>query len=46
MYVLNMLVLNYIYMLSRKVWNAVLFPKSNIYSALWKQNEHTSINNR
>ena len=36
MYVLNILVLNYIYMLSEKVWNAVLFPKRNIYSALRK----------
>ena len=36
MYVLNILVLNYIYILSEKVWNVVLFPKRSIYSELWK----------
>ena len=36
MYVLNILVLNYIYMLSEKVWNIVLFPKCSIYGALRK----------
>ena len=33
---IKIFVLNYIYKLSEKVWNVVLFPKRSIYSALRK----------